>query len=200
MKSIIKIVGEDYFITSLPYTYKKVDPIKNRGKLPSIRINAELGVWQNLPLRLESGSYFYLHQLLKEGPLVISTYSPAWNEYGQQHLQRLNKVYPIIQKLGGQLLVLTTEYFKNIVYSIQENDICFNIVQDLNNQISATLGVYSEFEPVWDRIAGISEDVPFPATFVINSEGNIVYDYLDKDFEFVVSDREIEKAVKIASV
>ncbi|WP_051210897.1 peroxiredoxin family protein [Runella zeae] len=200
MKSIIKVVGEDYFISSLPETYKKAEPVKNRGKLPSIRINAELGVWQHLPLYLEAGSYFYLHQLVKEGPLVISTYSPSWNNYGEKHLLRLKKAYPTIQNLGGNLLVLTTEYFKNIVYTVQKYDLDFNLLQDINLQISAALGVYSEFEPVWDRIAGISEEVPFPATFVVNAEGRVVYDYIDKDFEFVVSDKEIEKAVKIASV
>lgn len=198
MKSIIKIVGDDYVISSLPKSYQKIQPLKNRDTIPAIRINCELGVWQHLPSGLQAASSIYLHQLVQEGPLVISTYSPDWNEYGERHLQLLNSVYPRIRALGGNLLLLTTEYFKNIVHTIQEYDLEFNILQDYENRISESLGVYSKYEPVWDRIAGISEDVPFAATFVVNADRRIVYDYVDRDFEFIVSDKEIEKAVKIA--
>ncbi|RDB07590.1 redoxin domain-containing protein [Runella aurantiaca] len=198
MKSIIKIVGEDYIISSLPKLYQKIQPLQNRDTIPVVRINLELGVWQHLPSALQTAGTMYLHQLLEDGPLVISTYSPDWNGYGERHLKLLNSIYPRIRALGGNLLVLTTEYCKNIVYTIQEHDLGFNIVQDYENRISEALGVYSKYEPVWDRIAGISEDVPLAATFVINADRRIVYDYVDRDFEYVVSDKEIEKAVKIA--
>ena len=198
MRAIIKNIGEDYFISSLLTSYHKVQPVKNRGLLPSIRVNAEVGVWQNLPVYLESNSFFYLHDLLNEGPLVLSTYSPAWEKYGATHLDRLNKAFEVISKLGANMLVISTEHFKHIIHTVQDYGIEFNVVQDLNNKISEALGVYSEFEPVWDRIAGISEDVPFPATFVISRNRYIVYDYVDKDFEYAVSEKEIERAVKIA--
>ena len=79
MKSIIKIVGEDYVISALPKSYQKIQPLKNRDTLPNIRINGELGVWQYLPSDLQSASMLHLHRLVKDGPLVISTYSPDWN-------------------------------------------------------------------------------------------------------------------------
>jgi peroxiredoxin len=198
MKSIIKIVGEDYIISAIPKTYVKARPLKNRDSLPICRINCELGVWQHLSLGLQEASTIYLHQLLQDGPLVISTYSPDWNEYGTRHLKALNRAYPNIRALGGNLLVLTTEYFKNIVHIIQEHSLEFNLLQDFENRISEAFGVYSKYEPVWDRIAGITEDVPFPATFVINTDRRIVYDYVDKDFEYTISDKELEKAMKIA--
>ncbi len=198
MKSIIKIVGEDYVISSLPKSYQKIQPLKNRDTIPSVRINLELGVWQHLPSGLQTAGTMFLHQLLQDGPLVISTYSPDWNGYAERHLKLLNSIYPRIHAVGGNLLVLTTEYYKNIVHTIQEYDLGFNMVQDYENRISEALGVYSKYEPVWDRIAGISEDVPFPATFVINADRRIVYDYVDRDFEYVVPEKEIEKAVKVA--
>lgn len=200
MRSIIKIVGDDYVISSLPKCYQKIQPLKNRDTIPPIRINGELGVWQHLPSGLQAASSMYLHQLAQDGPLVISTYSPDWNEYGERHLQLLTGVYPRIRALGGTLLLLTTEYYKNIVHSIMEYDLEFNVLQDYENRISESLGVYSKYEPVWDRIAGISEDVPFAATFVVNADRRIVYDYVDRDFEFIVSDKDIEKAVKIAQL
>lgn len=200
MRSIIKIVGDDYVISSLPKSYQKIQPLKNRDTIPAIRINGELGVWQHLPFGLQAASSMYLHQLAQDGPLVISTYSPDWNEYGERHLQLLKTVYPRIRALGGTLLLLTTEYYKNIVHTIMEHDLEFNVLHDHENRISESLGVYSKYEPVWDRIAGISEDVPFAATFVVNADRRIVYDYVDRDFEFIVSDKEIEQAVKIAQL
>lgn len=198
MKSIVKIIGEDYFLSALPKSYKKIEPLAVRGLLPTCRINCELGVWQQLPSGLENAGTFYLHQLLQDGPLVISTYSPDWNEYGKEHLEILNKVYTSVRKSGANLLLLTTEYFKNIVYSIQEFDILYNILQDSENRISEALGVYSQYEPVWDRIAGITEDVPFPATFVIGTDRKVLYSFVSKDFEYLVPAKEIEKAVHFA--
>ena len=193
MKSIVKIIGEDYFLSALPKSYKKVEPLAVRGVLPTCRINCELGIWQQLPSRLEHAGTFYLHQLLQDGPLVISTYSPAWNEYGKEHLQALNKLYPQLHKLGANLLLLSTEYFKNIIYTVQEFNVSYNVLQDHENRISEVLGVYSEYEPVWDSIAGITEDVPFPATFVIGTDRRVLYSFVSKDFEYLVPTKEIEK-------
>lgn len=199
MKSIVKIIGEDYFLSALPKSYKKVEPLAVRGILPTCRINCELGIWQQLPSGLEHAGTFYLHQLLQDGPLVISTYSPAWNEYGKEHLQVLNKAYSRIRKSGASLLLLSTEYFKNIVYTVQEFNIAYNVLQDHENRISEVLGVYSEYEPVWDRIAGITEDTPFPATFVIGSDRRVLYSFVSKDFEYLVPTKEIEKALDCAT-
>jgi len=195
MKSIVKIIGEDYFLSALPKSYKKAEPLAVRGILPTCRINCELGIWQQLPSGLEHAGMFYLHQLLQDGPLVISTYSPAWNQYGEEHLKALNKAYPQLRKPGANLLLLSTECFKNSVYTVQEFNIAYNVLQDYDNRISEVLGVYSEYEPVWDRIAGITEDVPFPATFVIGADRRVLYSFVSKDFEYLVPTKEIGKAL-----
>lgn len=198
MKSFVKIIGEDYFFTAIPKNYPKVAPLAIKELLPLYRVQSEAGIWQKLPSELENASSFYLHQLLQEGPLVISTYSPAWNEYGERHLKALNKLYPQLCKSGANLVLLSTEYIKSSIYTIQEHGLMFNVLQDTNLRISEALGVYSEYEPVWDLVAGITEDVPYPATFIIGTDRQVLYHFISKDFEYIVPTKEIAQVIKAA--
>jgi len=95
----------------------------------------------------------------------------------------LQEIAPKIEALGGQLLVLSNESPKYIERLTRKLDTELTIVHDRDHNVARTYGVYSETFPIWDRIAGISEEVFTPSLFVIGKDRRISYTFIDENFD-----------------
>ena len=128
-------------------------------------------------------------------PLTISFLSEGWNQYGLDHLNVLRNCYQEVSSLGGNLLVIVQAGHEEVAEMAQYFNLPFTLIADPTNQIAKQLGTYSEEKAVWDRVAGISEDVPVPATYVIDKKGRIIYHSIDEDFTEPFSPSEMLGAV-----
>lgn len=124
-----------------------------------------------------------LIELLRDKPLVLSFYCTCWGSYAPKHLAVLQEIAPQIEALGGQLLVLTNESPKHIERMTRKLDTELTIFHDNNHNVARSYGVYSETSPIWDRIAGISEEVFTPSLFVIDKDRRISYSFIDENFD-----------------
>jgi len=172
----------------------KLSPLKIGSRLPLLSISKASGVWQNLSEQANTQKLVF-QQIQQNKPLTISFLSGGWNEYGLKHLNILKASYQEILALGGDLLVIVQASLEETKELVAYFNVPFNVVADPNNQIAKQFGVYSQEYAVWDRIAGISEDVPVPATYVISQQGRIVYDAIDEDFSKPFSPSEMLGAV-----
>lgn len=116
-------------------------------------------------------------------PLVIAFYNSGWGEYASKLLPKLEALSLATQKAGGTLLVFTQQPIDQLQEFVDSNNISFSIGYDPGNTIARSFGAYDPNYPVWDRIAGISEDVVTPGLFVVNRNETFAYAKLDKDFE-----------------
>jgi peroxiredoxin len=128
-------------------------------------------------------------------PLVLSFYCPCWGAYARPHLEMLRSHYANIRALGGELLVLTNEPPAVIRRLVERQGLPFSMVHDAENALAAQFGVYSATHPLWDRIAGISEDAYTPAVYVLNRRGRIVFDFVDENLEYQPEARALLRAV-----
>lgn len=136
-----------------------------------------------------------LRKIQRNKPLTISFLSEGWNQYGYKHLGVLRESYCEISNLGGNLLVIVQAGYEEVLEMAQYFNLPFTLIADPTNQIAKQFGIYSEEKAVWDRIAGITEDVPLPATYVIDKQGRIVYHAIDEDFSQPFSPSEMLGAV-----
>ncbi|PWK27626.1 AhpC/TSA family protein [Arcicella aurantiaca] len=128
-------------------------------------------------------------------PLTISFLSEGWNQYGLNHLNTLSECYQEISSLGGNLLVIVQAGHQEVTQMARYFNLPFTLIADPTNQIAKQLGTYSEENAVWDRIAGITEDVPIPATYVIDKKGRVIYHSIDEHFTKPFSPSEMLGAV-----
>ncbi len=136
-----------------------------------------------------------LLEWLQTGPLVLSFYCTCWGRYAPKHLAMLQELAPKIEVFGGQLLVLSNEPPKAIDRLARKLDVDLNIYHDTNRNVARTYGVYSETSPIWDRIAGISEEVFTPSLFVIGQDRRVSYAFVDENFDNVPDFKTILKDV-----
>ncbi|REA56877.1 alkyl hydroperoxide reductase [Dyadobacter luteus] len=124
-----------------------------------------------------------LIELLRSRPVVLSFYCTCWGSYAPKHLRMLQEIAPKIEALGGQLVVLSNESPKHIERLSKKLDTELAIYHDRDRNVARTYGVYSETSPIWDRIAGISEEVFTPSLFVIGKDRRISYAFVDENFD-----------------
>lgn len=136
-----------------------------------------------------------LIEWLRTGPLVLSFYCTCWGSYAPKHLAMLLEIAPKIEAFGGQLLVLSNESPKYIERFLRKLDTDLNIYHDKDRNVARTYGVYSETSPIWDRIAGISEEVFTPSLFVIGKDRRVSYAFVDENFDHEPDAKAILKEV-----
>lgn len=152
-------------------------------RIETIEFDYKNLVAQNLPYTFIHQNLVQLKKLLGRKPLVISFLSSGWNEYGIQHLQKLQLVYQEILAIGGNLLVIVNAKVEDVRDFQKHFNIGFNLLADPEQKVAKSLGLYHETYPVWDYVSGISEEVPVPATIVINTQEKVVYSTVDANFD-----------------
>ncbi|MFN8354386.1 MAG: redoxin domain-containing protein [Spirosomataceae bacterium] len=157
-------------------------PLRRGDTLPSLTFEAIQSIWQHLPAQLTPQLPISARQLVTKQPLVLTFLSSGWNQYGLNHLQALRAAYPEILALGGNLLAIVQGTYQQTIGLINDFDVSYNLVADDSNLIAQQLGLYAPLYPVWERVSGVSEDVPLPAVYVIAPNGKIIYDSVDTDF------------------
>ncbi|WP_128547909.1 redoxin domain-containing protein [Larkinella soli] len=178
-------VPEDTDLYSVPQIFRKtvsVAPLRPGAKAPLINLPRRLAVWQYITWQTDSAGTIHLHDLLVNGPLVVAFYSSGWNGYAEPYLQKLTRLYTRLRQAGTNLLVLSPDSVDHLQSLVEQQDLPFTIAQDADNFIADQFGVHSASDLVWNRIAGITEDVPFPGLFVVGQNREVLFSYVDKDF------------------
>lgn len=85
--------------------------------------------------------------------------------------------------IGGNLLVIVNARAEEVRDFQRHFNIGFNLLADPEQKVAQSLGLYSNQYPVWDYVSGISEEVPLPATIVINTQEKVVYSAIDANFD-----------------
>jgi peroxiredoxin len=196
----------DYITYALPERFVRY--YKNSGelvpaavagdKLPPLFFH-ENEIIQNADLAAANTQGFVALVELLERPLVLSFFSIHWNDYGIQHLKALQALHQSIRETGGTLLVLTSEDKKFIQPLIEEHGLTFDIIHDKDNAVAEKLGLYHESAPLWDKVSGINENVPTPATYVVNPAKNVVYGSADSFLQQRLNSTELLEALAYAA-
>jgi peroxiredoxin len=183
------------------HSYKLRTPpkpiIKKRGlrsgdKAPEFSIPSADVVWADKPF--STGRSLHTRELISRS-LVIAFYCEAWGAYGSAVIQQLRILHRKAAEAGANFLVLTQTKPQEIPAMAERFDLDFNIGYDKDNRIAHHLGVYDPRYPVWDRIAGINEDVFCPGLFVIGSDGKFISAQMDRDFKLYGSDSLVSESL-----
>lgn len=145
-------------------------------------------------LNNHKGTSIDLTSLLKKGTLVVSFYRGGWCPYCNLELKALNDALPQIKELGAQLIAITPETPDNSLTTLEKNELSFDVLSDLNNQYAKELGlvfklpeelvkIYNTFGLDVEKHNGNKDfELPIPATYVIDKNGVIQYEYTPEDY------------------
>ncbi|MCB9975387.1 MAG: AhpC/TSA family protein [Rhodospirillales bacterium] len=162
------------------------------------------------------GGEVSLPGLLTEGPVVLSFYRGSWCPYCNDQLYGFQEVLPEIEKLGAKLVAVSPELPESAMDMALKKQLTFHVLHDQNNAIARTYGLIwpvPDDKRAWldgklkekhgknlAEFNGIETyELPIPATFVINSDGTIVYLFKDPDYTKRADNKDILAALKTLS-
>ena len=179
------------------YTFRSkyaLKPIKSGDAIPDFTLEKDNQRWQQFFNGVETHGPVLLRQLLNK-QLVISFYSGHWRAYGLDMLKQLNAIQYDIKAHDANLLIITAEKERKLEKLAWDNSLSLSFYFDTQKEVAEKFGIYSENDPIWNRISGIDTNVPLLATYVISPSGKVVYDHIDWNFSEVFPSKEILAAV-----
>ena len=161
--------------------YNKLQPVKTGNIIPTFTLSANFNRWQ----QFYNGAPTYGPTLLKQllnSPLVIAFYSRHWNNLGTEQLLHLNEIQYEVKANGGNLLIISPDDNDGQLEKLAwANNLSLTFYYDRDNELAQKFRVYSEEDPTWNRFAGVDENVPLLATYVIDTAKHVIFDHIDKN-------------------
>jgi len=166
--------------------------LKTGDKAPEINLPNQNNVTTSLP----------------ESLTILSFYRGGWCPYCNYELNALQKLVPEFEAAGAKLIAISPETPDHSLNTQEKNDLAFDILFDEGNKISKQFGLVFELpevlRPIYDKfgidVTGHNGDdsfeLPIPATYVINTAGEIVYHFVQIDYTKRSEPSDVLAAVK----
>lgn len=142
------------------------------------------------------GSMFRLYDALKKGPVVMVFYRGHWCPVCNKHLSNLQDSLYSIEKYGATLVAISPEKPELSVKTQQKTNTSFSLLHDDGYVVSNLYDV--SFKPgsatalLYNVVLGArlsdahsdnSERLPIPATYIIGTDGKILWRHFDPDYK-----------------
>jgi peroxiredoxin len=140
------------------------------------------------------GATVDLGTLLEKGPVIVTFYRGGWCPYCNLELKAYQEILPQIVAAGASLVAISPEKPDDTVSTAEKNALTFEVLSDVGQKVGRAFGLVYEFtEELKHAYHGFNLDIParndtpnewalpVSATYVIDSDGSIVYAYTDVD-------------------
>lgn len=154
------------------------------------------------------GEEVSLNQALLKGPVVLNIYRGGWCPYCNLELNALQQSLTEIEATGAQLVAVAPQLPDRSIESVQKHHLTFEVLSDVGNRVSRQYGLVftlpEALRPVYEQfgldVPGYNGDesfeLPMPATYVINTDGEIVHAFVDADYTQRMEPADIIKVLK----
>jgi len=153
---------------------------------------------------------FVLASELKNGPIVLIFYRGFWCPVCNKHLESIQDSLKMIEKTGARVIAISPEKPEYLDKMEEQTKADFTLLYDEDYKIAKAFDV--NFKPkktqlfTYNVILGAklkdthsdeSQQLPIPATFIINTDGKITWRQFNPDYKNRASVKEILRALDI---
>lgn len=155
-----------------------------------------------------TGQTVSIRELLAQNPVIIAFYRGGWCPYCNLELKALQNALASIQETGAALVAISPETPDNSLTTQEKNELAFPVLSDLDNQVARQFGLVfqlpASLRPIYDGfgidlVAYNGNDqfeLPIPATYVVQPNGEIVYAFADVDYTKRAEPSDVVNALK----
>jgi len=194
-EDVQEIIGKG--ISTLAESDLIANAVKTGDKAPDFVLSNQLG------------EKISLSNLLQNGPVVLTWYRGGWCPFCNMQLQYMQLSLPAFQELGASLIALTPEKPDGSLSVKEKNELEFEVLSDSNNQVAKSYGIVFKLEDevseLYKNKFGLdleayndsnSDELPVPATYVIDKTGLVKYAYLNADYTKRAEPQDIIEVLK----
>ena len=163
---------------------------------------------ENFELPNQTGEKRSLTKLREKGPVVVTFYRGGWCPYCNLQLKSYQQMLPEINAAGGTLVAITPELPDASMSTAEKNELKFEVLTDKDatyaRQLELVFTLPEELRPIYKKFGIDIEahngdgkfDLPLAATFVVDTDGTIVYAMVDSDYTVRAEPAEILASLK----
>jgi len=197
-----------------PEFMKGVDDIINEAKAFEKGKNA-IKIGEKAPdfkLPNPLGKEVQLYDLLSKGPVVVTFYRGSWCPYCNLQLRALQAKLKEIESLGATLVAISPEMPDASMTKNEISNMDFTVLSDQDAKVASQYGVaWKVREFLLDHMRidreldlkeinnGNGSVLPIPATFIIDTNGLVQWNYVNVDYRTRSEPDEIIEALKSIS-
>ncbi|MEM7549148.1 MAG: peroxiredoxin-like family protein [Bacteroidota bacterium] len=153
------------------------------------------------------GKAVKLSEQYETGAVVLTWYRGGWCPYCNLSLKALQNALPKIKGLGANLIALTPETADKSLSTQEKNELEFEVLTDENNEVAKSYGLvfrvpdyvnkfYLNHFDLSEFNGNDSQELPLAATYVINTKGEIVFEFLSADYRERAEPSDIIEALR----
>ena len=150
-----------------------------------------------------AGAGYVIDALLSKGRLVICFFRGRWCPFCVGQLEAMNLLVPQIEQAGACLVAISPQTVQQSFFMADQHKLRFPLLSDVGNQVARQFGlvyrVPDDQQAIYRRAfvnlpfanGDQSWELPIPATFIVDSDGTILYASADEDYAQRPEPREI---------
>ncbi|MFP4845611.1 peroxiredoxin-like family protein [Winogradskyella sp. PE311] len=154
-----------------------------------------------------TGKQINFSEILKQNRVVLTFYRGGWCPYCNLELRAFQNVLSEIEAKGAKLIAISPETPDNSLSTTEKNNLSFEVLSDTNNKVSKALGLVFKLPESLQALYtsfGIDlsqsqdnkdQELPIAATYIIEQDGTISYDFLSEDYKLRANPNEVIAAL-----
>lgn len=143
-----------------------------------------------------------LSTLLRKQETVLIFYRGGWCPFCNVQLAELQSIESDILKLGYQIVAISPDSPENLKASVDKHKLNYQLLSDAKMNAAQLFGIaFNVPENSKERLAKSSGgenpgQLPVPSVFVLNKEGEIVFEYINPDYKKRISAKLLQAVLK----
>lgn len=143
-----------------------------------------------------------LSTLLRKQETVLIFYRGGWCPFCNVQLAELQSIESDILKLGYQIVAISPDSPENLKASVDKHKLNYQLLSDANMNAAQLFGIaFNVPENSKERLAKSSGgqnpgQLPVPSVFVLNKQGEILFEYINPDYKKRISAKLLQAVLK----
>lgn len=166
---------------AVPKSATDIAPLLIGEKIPSIILKSSENT--DVPLA----------DLLKKKKSVLVFYRGGWCPYCNTHLQALAEAEKQILAEGFQIIAISPDAPANLKITEEKDKVKYTLLSDSKGELIKAIGIAFEAPENYKSVINVHSNglntnfLPVPSVFVVNTENEILFEYISPDFKHRIS-------------
>jgi peroxiredoxin len=147
----------------------------------------------NVILKSSENADVQLSDLLKKKKSVLVFYRGGWCPYCNLHLQALAEAEKQILDQGFQIIAISPDTSANLKITAEKDKVKYTLLSDSKGELIKAIGIAYEAPENYKSVINVNSNgvntnfLPVPSVFVVNTENEILFEYISPDFKQRIS-------------
>jgi peroxiredoxin len=147
----------------------------------------------NTTLKSSENKDITLSDLYKKKKTILVFYRGGWCPYCNAHLSALAEAEQQLVDLGYQIIAISPDSPNNLKTTEEKDKVNYLLLSDSKGELAKAMGIVFEAPENYKPILNVHSNgdnklfLPVPSVFILNSDGEIRFEYIAPDFKHRIS-------------